>query len=660
MKKLFIGLLIFCAVGITITAFLPKLIPMEKIAAEAGNQVKRLTGRDLSFSNVNFIFWPNLGIELKNVTLGNPAWAKEKNMLSLDKANIALALMPLLKGHIQIKQFSLNAPVIHLEVCSDGRQNWDFTKKTATTKQEENDLTVTAEKSKNINIAFDQFKIRKGNLIFHDRQKKTTVNIANIDIEATLPDLKSTLQMEGSLTYKKKRVDLSLMLEKPADFLEGKASPGRVNLKTEDVSAKIDGLIAMQDIMLKGNIDATVVSLPSLMAWTSDGEEQKLPFEKISFIGAATLSGTDLILKNVTLALDEIRAKGHLNANFAGKPDIFARLMLDKLNLDRFTGEEEEKTKLYKKEQKKQKNEWDTTPLDLSGLNAVNADLILKTKGFSLKGIHTGPSALTVQLQNGKLDFKSSDATLLDGRFNSAMRLNAATKVPTMAFSFNMTGVQARPILASFANFGKLSGLADARVSVTSFGINQKAMISNLNGKGNAVFKDGHLKGIDLNKIIEWQKSLVASPETSETEIGNVESKTEFVELGGTFSIKNGIVKNADLKMESLLLQATGQGVVDLPQRYIQYRVVPVMLTSSSEEGTSGLSVPVIIKGHFNNIKMKPDIASAIQNIADDPEAAKKTLKNVEKEIKSLKKGIKKDPAKALQGLFKKGGLFDQ
>jgi len=645
MKKLFIGLLIFLALDVAIIIFLPKLVPMEKIAAEAGKHVKQLTGRDMSFSDVNFMFWPDLGIELKDVTLSNPAWAKEKNMFSLDNANIALALMPLLKGRIEVKQFSLNAPIIYLEIESDGKQNWDFaTKKTSTPlKQEVENNTATTEETKGFDFAFDKFKISKGRLIFNDRQKKVSISIQDIDVKASLPDLKNALQMEGALTYRKKRINLALTLDKPADFLEGMTSTGRIYLKTEDASAKVDGLLTMQNIMLKGAVDATVVSLPRLLAWTSGGVEQKLPFEKISFTG--------------TTALNEVQAKGNLSVNFTGKPNIFARLTLDKLNLDRFAGNGK-KTKANGKKHSKQNNEWDTTPLDFSSLQAVNADLVLKTGGFSLKGIDTGSSKLTVQLQKGKLYFESSEATLLDGKFSSALSLNAATKIPEMAFAFNMAGVQAAPVLATFANFKKLSGLTNAHVSVTAFGVNQKAMISNLNGKGNVVFKNGMLEGIDLDKIVKWQKSLTATPEASTVETTAGKGKTEFVELGGTFSIKNGVVNNTDLKMKSLLLQATGSGTINLSQKYIQYRVVPVMLASSSVEGASGLSVPVEIKGSFSNIKMKPDFASALSDIANNPEAAKKTLKNIGKEGKALGKGIKKDPAKALQGLFGSGGLF--
>ena len=659
MKKLLIGLLIFLALDIAIIIFLPKLVPMERIAAEAGSRVKHITGRDMSFNDVNFVFWPDLGIELKNVTLGNPVWAKEKNMLSLDKMNIALALMPLLKGNFEVKQFTLNAPIIHLEIGSDGRQNWDFTveKTTAPTKQDEKDNITTTEEAKSFNIAFDQFKISNGRLIFNNRQKKISISAEDIDVDATLPNLKSALQMKGALTYRKKRINLALMLDKPADFLEGKASPGRINLKTEDASAKVDGLLAMQDMMLKSTIDATVSSLPRLLAWVGDGKEQKLPFEKISFTGEAALTGTDLILKDVTLAMDEVQSKGNLNVSFTKKPEIFARLKMDKLNLDRFIGDKK-KTKANNKKHSKQNNGWDETQMDFSGLRAVNADLILKTGGFALKGIHTGASKLTVQLQDGKLYFESSEATLLNGKFSSAMSLNAATKVPEIAFSFNMAGVQADPVLATFANFKKLSGLTNAHVSVTSYGVNQKALISKLNGKGNVIFRNGALEGIDLDKIVQWQKSLTTTTETSTVEASAGEGKTEFLELGGNFSIRNGIVNNTDLKMKSLLLQATGKGTINLPRKYIQYRIMPVLLASSSTEGASGLVVPVEIKGSFSNIKMKPDFASVLSNIANNPEAARKTLKNIGKEGKALGKGIKKDPAKALRGLFGSGGLF--
>jgi len=653
LKKLLWIVLIVGALDIGIILALPHIVPMEKVAAEAKDQVRRATGRELNFSGVEFVFWPNIGIELKQATFSNPVWAKERNMISLGKIDVALALMPLFERHIVVKRFILSEPVIHLEIGEDGRKNWDFANAapgtSAGTLQ-----TASGSGAEGFDFQFGRMKISKGKLIFVDHQKGGSYSVGDIDVEASLPDLKSALQLDGALTYKEKRVDLEAWLEKPADFFNGKTSPGRVILKTEDLTVKAEGIMASQGTLLKGTMEAAISSLAKALAWTGGGKEQKQPFEKVSFTGDAQVTKTDIILKGAVLKLDEVQAKGDMNVSFTGKPDIFARLSLNKLNLDRFTGSAAGEGGGGEKKAGGQSG-WDTTPIDFSGLREVNADLQLKTEGFSVRGVDVGPSVLTVQLQDANLHFKSSEAGLFDGRFASEMTINAAGARPAIAFAFSMAGVQAKPVLTTFADFKKLSGAADAKISVTASGNNQKALISTLAGSGSAVFRNGSLEGIDLVKIAKMVQNRL-------TDMGVGEGKTDFVEMGGTFTINAGIASNNDLKMKGPLLQATGQGIIDLPQKYVQYRAIPVLTASSAVEGASGLAVPVDIKGPFSDIKIRPDFAAVVTDVLKDPSAAKQTLKNIKEQGKALGldiKTIKKDPMKGLQNLLG-GGLIQQ
>jgi AsmA protein len=644
MKKLLFVLGFVLALAAGGVLLLPKLLPMESIAAKAKEQVKAATGRDINFSGVKFVFWPNLGVELKDVTFSNPAWAKEKNMLALDKMDVALAVRPLLQKKVEVKRFVLDAPVIHLEIGAGGKQSWDFSgDKPASAGQEES--PSIAAKAGGFDLKFGKFQISKGTLTFADWQKGTTTSISDVDATATFPDLKSPLQLEGSLTYQGKRVDLSLDLVKPMALVQGDTSPGQVSFKTADVSVKAAGVLAMQGEIFNGDIESDVASLAKLLAWVGGGKEQKLPFEKISFASAVRATKTDLVLKGADLTMDDVHAKGNMNLGFAGKADIFARLSMGKLDLDRFTGAQASGAGGEAAEPKKEQG-WDATPIDFSGLKAANADLELKTEGFVFSGVDVGPSVLTVLLQDGNLHFKSSEAGLFDGKFSSDLNLNAAPSTPTMVFDFKMDGVQAKPVLSKFADFKKLSGTTEAKISVTSSGNSQKALISNLNGNGAVVFKNGSLEGIDLVNIAKLVQKHMADMNVGE-------GKTDFVELGGTFTIVNGVANNNDLKMKGPLVQASGSGDIDLPKKYIRYRVIPVLTASSAVEGASGISVPVDIKGPFSAIKIKPDFASVVQGIAENPEGAKKVLKNVKEQIKALKN----DPAKALQDLLGGGSM---
>lgn len=630
---------------------LPHVISKEKVAAMAKEKVKAATGRDLAFSDVSFVFWPNIGVELKDVTFSNPAWAKEKNMAALGKAEVALAVMPLLEKQIVVKRFVLNAPVINLEVGADGKTSWEFSKEAApaapAAPAAESGAASGGPAMAGYNLQLGQIRISGGKLSYVDGKKKSTTQINDVNVDIKLPKLDGALQLDGSLVYSGQRIDLSLALDRMGDFLAGKMTPGQMSLKGESFSAKADGSFATQGALMKGALDLDVPSLPKLLSWVQGTPEKKMPFEKVSFSSNAQVSGTDVVLKGASLALDDIQAKGDVNASFGGKPDIFARLSLGKLNLDRFTGEESKGAGGAAKKSGGGSQDWDTTPLDFSGLKALNADLKLETQGFSLRGAEVGPSTLTVTLQNGALNFKSSEASLFGGKFGSDLSLNANANA--ISFNFNTSGVQAKPLLETFAGFKKLSGTMEGRVAITSSGNSQKAIINNLGGDGNLVFRNGSLEGIDLVKIAKLIQSRLSN-------MGVGDGKTDFVEMGGTFTIAKGVLSNSDLKMKGPLVQATGKGTLDLPRKYINYRATPILTASSAVDDAKGIAVPVDITGPFANIKVVPDFASVVKDALQNPENMKATAQGVRDTVRDIRKNIKQDPASAIQNLLGGGG----
>jgi AsmA protein len=264
-----------------------------------------------------------------------------------------------------------------------------------------------------------------------------------------------------------------------------------------------------------------------------------------------------------------------------------------------------------------------------------------------LKVIDVGASDLSVNVNNGVLKASASQAALLGGSFKSTLMANTSTDVPTFGFSFNMKDVESKPVLAAFADFKNLSGKVDADIDVTARGKSQKEMIESLDGKGAATFKNGAFEGIDLVNIAKLLQQNLG-------DMGVGEGKTEFIDLGGTFTIAKGIATNKDLKMRGPLVQASGSGDIDLPKKFLRYRVIPVLTASSAVEGAKGISVPVDIKGPFSAIKVKPDYKSVIVNTLKDPSAVKDTIKNAQEQLKN----IKNDPGAALEGLLGGRGLF--
>jgi AsmA family protein len=68
--------------------------------------------------------WPHFVAE--DLTLGNPDWSKNPNMVTLKKVEFRLAPLPLIVEQVVIPRIDLTAPDAKLERLADGRANWTF------------------------------------------------------------------------------------------------------------------------------------------------------------------------------------------------------------------------------------------------------------------------------------------------------------------------------------------------------------------------------------------------------------------------------------------------------------------------------------------------------------------------------------------------------
>ena len=141
---------------------------------------------------------------------------------------------------------------------------------------------------------------------------------------------------------------------------------------------------------------------------------------------------------------------------------------------------------------------------------------------------------------------------------------------------------------------------------------------------------------------------------------GRETSRTEFSDLKGNFTIKNGLLNNPTTYLDSSLLRVVGKGNVDLARETIDYRIEPKFVGSLKKKGDTkpgyGVTVPIVIFGSLSNPQFRPDLSGIVKDEALK-EGVSKLLKDIIKE-EGAKKGERKDTEKRalelLEDLFKK------
>ena len=133
MKKLLIAVAALVVVLVAGVVALPFFVPVSVYKTQIEAQAKAATGRDLAIKgDMKLSLFPAVAIEAKDVSFANAAGASTPEMARLKSLKVAVKLMPLLKGSLEVESFILEEPVIVLEIDKQGRANWVFETRPAT------------------------------------------------------------------------------------------------------------------------------------------------------------------------------------------------------------------------------------------------------------------------------------------------------------------------------------------------------------------------------------------------------------------------------------------------------------------------------------------------------------------------------------------------
>jgi AsmA protein len=657
MKKLLIGIAAVVVVIIVAALVIPFFVPTETYKEQIAQQVKSATGRDLMIKgDITFSLLPNIELEVDDVAFANAPGGAAENMATLKSLLVQLKLMPLLSGNIEVDSFVLVEPIINLEVDRNGRPNWVFetaeAAKPAEMGKPSTEPTAPKESAGDpmqtlAKLKLGDIRLEKGRISYSDAQSGEKQTLDNVNVAISFPDIQSALAVDGELTWRGKVVSLETKVDKPSELIVGKASPVSLNVESEPVKLSFAGSLTNSDpLQAGGGLKLDVPSVRELARWTGNPIELKgSGLGPLNIAGKLAVAGDRISFSNATLALDAIRGKGEFAVATGGKvPMITARLDLEKLDVNPYLGEPQDSAAMSKDAgagggtpsnapSKPAAQGWSTDPIDVSPLRTVNADLSLSTGALIYQKIQIGKSALKVTLNGGKLVADLTEMALYNGSGKGHVVVDGSGAVPAISQSVELTNIDSFPLLRDAADMKRLEGKANAKYAITGRGKNQKEIVASLNGDGNVKFVDGAIRGVNIAAMVRNVSTAFLKQGFDEAQ------KTDFAELGGTFTIRNGIFETKDLAMQAPLLRLAATGTSDLAARTMKFRIEPKLVGTLEGQGAEadkpGLVVPVIVEGTWDNPTWKPDLMGALQAGPDG------LLKNPKDLKKNLEEGIK-------------------
>ena len=150
--------------------------------------------------------------------------------------------------------------------------------------------------------------------------------------------------------------------------------------------------------------------------------------------------------------------------------------------------------------------------------------------------------------------------------------------------------------LRDLAGFERLEGRAAGNLEFIGAGASVDAIMRSLAGKGALKVRQGVIRGIDLDRLMQ-----------TGTGTGGT---TVFDSLNASYTIAAGDLFNDDLLLKLTNFKADGAGRIGLGARDIDYVFTPVALRANAGKG---LSIPVRIRGSWDNPSILPDLSGALE-----------------------------------------------
>jgi AsmA protein len=667
-------LVVFIAAVIALTVFIDPNEYKDKIAA----YVKKETGRELVIKGkISLSYFPWLGLKIGKTSLGNAPGFGDKPFASLGSIDVKVKLLPLLGKRVVMDKVTLNNVYLSLQRNRDGRANWE-----GLLGREQPAVPATGKgtggkggKAGAARFDIGGIRVRNAHVIWDDRRsgqyyevrkfnfstgrlgdgRPVDVKLSALLIEGrkgkpqkislsgdvAWSSAKGELDVKGLKARLRGKQDLRLNTNLHYDAVAGKISMPAFRLRAFGLDVR--GWLKGKGIGSKPVISGKVKVAEFVPRKLLQQFKVKVPVtQDMSVLGKASLatgftwSRNGISLYNMDLRLDDSKVSGKF-ALLGKKPAYRFTLALDQINLDRYLPPPP-KGKAAPARQGAGGKPGGLFPVAL--LRKLDARGSVRVGKFRASGIDSTDMRATILASRGRVHIYPTSARLYGGQYRGNIRLDVTGSVPFLSLDEHLSNLQAGPFLKAAANWDILSGTANMSAKLTARGNSIAALQRTLSGQVSMDAKDGKIKGVGVVYQILRALALI----NGEPAPKKGANETVFSSLVFRANVRNGVVSNHTMRLDSPVLRITGSGRVDLPGKRLDYRTrttllkMPVNVQMRHLDKLVGQSINVRVHGPFSKLSYQVQLDKLIQK-----QLQKKAKKKLKKKLdKKLKKKLKK------------------
>ncbi|WP_420562164.1 AsmA family protein [Thalassobaculum sp.] len=407
--------------------------------------VEDATGRDLTIEGDLDLAWtPRPTLTTETVHFANAGWGSRPDMATVGKLQVAVDVVPLLSGTLDVQRVALADVDILLERNADGAANWQ--------------LGGGSGGGGGGSVGRDTVPLlRSVELIDvvlrwkpEPQEEARTIRINRLELDAADGNAPLDVTLEADVDGDP--VTLQGTLPAVAEALR----PGAT------LPVDVTGKVGDREIALATNLR---------YALGKDGGLSTLESDRLSLTSdGITVTGT------ASLALDGPR------------PKLVADLKSEAITLPE--GDDNSGDGLE-------------TALPLALLGLVDAEIKLALAALTVDELAVTDIAATATLTDGTLRLDPVAAVLSDGKIAATATIAANEAVPTQALKATWTGADFGKLARALHGSDTLEAKGDAAVDLTASGASPRDMIASLGGTAWVTTRDGRIANEDWELIAE-------------------------------------------------------------------------------------------------------------------------------------------------------------
>jgi AsmA protein len=684
------ALKIFCIViGVIIVLIIaavliiPQVINPNDYRHDIEQAVAEHTDRTMTIKgDIELSLFPWLGVEVGKTTLSNAPGFGSKPFATIDDMEVRVRLLSLIGDHPEVGTLKLKGLKLNLARNASGKTNWQ-------------DLigggepgsggsgggrfghyTIDSVKLGNATINWNDavnhthYRIRDANVTVGKVEKGKPFPVKlNFAVDRTKPVLHADVGIKATATIFPK--DERYRLDNGAVQIAARgahlpAQPTRIKAKW-----KMLGLKRARGTFQLSGLTVNTMGITAHAKLHGQGLNAKpqirghltipdfSPREVLSRMGRRMNPRDDGVLRHATVSsdieatsnsaqldhfqatLDDSHFEGRIAiANFK-KGAIHFNLAADQFDTDRYL------PATTKKAENVPLAAIDNIRLPGNRLRGLNLDGQLTIGHFTLLGMSAQDIALGVNAANGEMKFSPLSAKLYGGTYKGTLTAEAVgNSGMKLAASQTLDGIHFGPLLQDLLGKKLLSGTASLDIAFNGKGTTVGGLKKTLDGKIKFGVKHGAIEGIDLWSAIRRAEAALKHKKPPKN---TGPKRTEFVTMGGSGVIENGVINNNDFHADLPFIHLAGHGTVNLVERDVDYDLKAKIIKIPKIEGRKqlkkldGHTIPIHFEGDFRSLTAFPHLGDVLKSKVNDE---KHKLENKAKDRAKDKKHELEDKVK--------------